>query len=129
MTTPESPYGPPTVTEPPAPTSASRSPRGLGIASLVLALIPQAVLVIFIVITIVAGSLDDTGWAILGWAILGAYAYAATGFVLGGTALGLGIAAAVKHRGRGPGIAGAVIGGLTLLLLLVLLGIVVFQAF
>lgn len=129
MTTPESPYGPSTVAESPAPIPAARPRRGLGVASLVLSLIPQAVLVIFVVITIVAGALDDTGWAILGWAILGAYAYAILGFVLGGTALGIGIAAVAKNRGRGPGIAGTVVGGLTVLVLLVIAGTVVFRAF
>jgi hypothetical protein len=129
MTTPESPYGPSTATASSDPIPAVRPRRTLGILSLVFSLVPQAVLLVFVVITVVAGSLDDTGWAILGWAILGAYAYGILGVVLGGTALGLGIAAAVKDRGRGPGIAGAVIGGLTLLLLLVLFLLVVVRAF
>ena len=49
----------------------------------------------------------------LGWAILSAYAYVPLGIFLGGTAVGLGIAAVVKNRGRGAGIVGTVIGGLT----------------
>jgi hypothetical protein len=101
----------------------------LGITSLVLSLIPQALLLIFVVIASVDVAQDDTGWAILGWAILGAYGYALLGFLLGGTALGIGIAAAVKNRGRGLGIAGAVIGGLTVLLVLGLFGTVFLQAF
>jgi hypothetical protein len=129
MTIPESPYGPSTATASPAPISAPGPRRGLGVTSLVLSLIPQAVLVIFVAIAIVAGAMDDSGWAILGWAILGAYAYAIVGVLLGGTAVGLGIAAIVKDRGRSPGIAGTVIGGLTLLLFLVLLSTVFLQAF
>jgi hypothetical protein len=119
MTTPESPYGPSTIAPSPAPIPAAQPNRGLGIASLVLSLIPQAVLLIFIVIIVVAASTDDTGWAILGWAILSAYSYAILTFLLGGTAVGIGIAAIVKNRGRNPGIAGTVIGGLTLLVVLV----------
>ena len=129
MTIPESPYGPSTVTAPSAPIPAARPRRGLGIAALVLSLIPQAALLIIIAIASVEVSKDDSGWAILGWAILGGYAYAILGVLFGGTALGIGIAAAVKNRGRGPGITGAVIGGVTLLLLLAVFGTFAFQAF
>jgi len=129
MTIPESPYAPSTDVASPAPVPAARPRRGLGITSLVLSLIPQALLLIFVVIASVDVAQDDTGWAILGWAILGAYGYALLGFLLGGTALGIGIAAAVKNRGRGLGIAGAVIGGLTVLLVLGLFGTVFLQAF
>jgi hypothetical protein len=129
MSIPDSPYGPSTDVASQAPVPAARPRRGLGITSLVLSLIPQALLLIFVVIASVDVAQDDTGWAILGWAILGAYGYALLGFLLGATALGIGIAAAVKNRGRGLGIAGAVIGGLTVLLVLGLFGTVFLQAF
>jgi hypothetical protein len=95
----------------------------------VLSLIPIALTIVFAVIATVAGFTDDTGWAILGWAILGAYIVIPVGLVLGGTALGLGISAAVKDTGRGPGIAGAILGGLTLLCLLLVFGNFAFAAF
>lgn len=127
MTIPESPYGPSAVAATPAPIPAVRPRRGLGTAALVLALIPIAVTVAFIVIAIVAGVVDDSGWAVLGWAILGVYVSVPLGLILGGTAVGLGIAAVIKNRGRGAGIVGIVAGGLSVLAVLGLLA-VIFQS-
>src|SRR5258707_32214 len=103
MTNTESPYGPPLVTPLTEPVASARPRRGLGVTALVLSLVPIVVGLIFVVIAIVAGATDDTGWAILGWAILGAYVVGPLGLILGGTGLGLGIAAAVKNRGRAAG--------------------------
>jgi hypothetical protein len=137
MTSPEAPYGPAGVTAPTSDPSQDPSPsepalpprRGRGITALVLSLIPVAVGLIFTVIAIVAGANDDTGWAILGWAILGGYVVVPLGILLGGVALGLGISAAVKNRGRGAGIAGAILGGVQLLLLFAVFGNFAFSGF
>src|SRR4051812_24471024 len=121
MTAPESPSGPTTLADPALAAPPLPRRRGLGIAALVLALIPLVVALVFVVIAIVAGVNDDTGWAILGWAILGAYVSIPAGLLLGGVAVGLGIAAAVKDRGRGPGVAGIVLGGLSVVSVIVVL--------
>ena len=125
MTSPEPPYGPSSVTTATPAASPPQPRRGLGTAALVLALIPIAVTVVFIVIAIVAGVVDDSGWAVLGWAILGVYVAAPLGVILGGTAVGLGIAAVVKKRGRGAGTAGIVLGGLSLLTVLAFMGMII----
>jgi len=128
MTIPESPYGPSSVATPPAPVPLDPPRRGLGTASLVLSLVPVALALIFLVIVIVAGATDDTGWAILGWAILGAYVVAPAAIILGGLAIGLGIPAVVKRRGRGLGIVGIVVGGLDVVAVLAIVLSILFGA-
>ena len=128
MTIPESPYGPSSVATPPASAAADRPRRGLGIASLVLSLVPVVLALIFVAIVIVAGATDDTGWAILGWAILGAYVVAPSAIILGGLAIGLGIPAVVKRRGRGLGIVGIVVGGLDVVAVLTIVLNILFSA-
>lgn len=124
MTSPESPYGPATATAPPTPAPEAPS-RRRGITSLALSLIPIVLTLVLIVLLVIVGANDDTGWAILGWGIFGAYILIPVSFVLGAVALGLGISAARTNRGRGAGIAGAIIGGLILLYeLLVILNFV-----
>jgi hypothetical protein len=128
MTSPESPDNPTSVIDRTPATPPISRRRGLGVAALVLAIVPVVVALIFVVIAIAAGATDDTGWAILGWAILGVYVSVPAGLVFGGIAVGLGIAAAVKNRGRRLGIAGIVIGGLSVLSVILFLITVVTSA-
>jgi ABC-type spermidine/putrescine transport system permease subunit II len=109
-------------------TASPQPRRGLGITSLVLALVPVLLALIFVVLAATANANDDTGWAILGWTILGVYVVAPTALILSGIALGLGIAAVRKNRGRGPGIVGTVIGSLDVVLVLVLVGSILWGA-
>jgi hypothetical protein len=94
----------------------------------VVSLVPIAIALIFVVLTIVGSANDDTGWAILGWVILGAYVIGPLGVICGPIALGLGIAAVAKNRGRALGIAGIVLGGLILLFVLAVIGQILFSA-
>ena len=92
--------------------------RGLGVAALVLALSPAAIVVVVFVATIVAGVAESSGAAALGWLVVGLGVTVVACLVLGGLAMILGIVAIVRKRGRGFGIAALSISAIGILVAL-----------
>jgi len=113
-----------TATSAAEPSPASAAPaagrRGLGITSLIFGLIPVVALLITVVLLVIVGANDSTGWAVLGWGILAAYIVLPLTLICGIVALATGITAIRRRRGRGAGIVGTVLGSLGLATLLVL---------
>lgn len=100
-----------------APADGRDRRRGLGVASLVLALIPIAGLILlFLIGPPIVQAIDDGGWGALTFIL---FAGGGATFVVEGIAVGLGIAAAAKDRGRIPAIIGIVLSTVILLTILV----------
>ena len=93
-----------------------RPRRGLGIASLSLALIPYGLAVLTLLLAIVFGVAQPRGETSLGILVLGLLFTGWCGILLGLLAVILGIAAIVKRRGRGKGVAGLVLGSIAIVL-------------
>jgi hypothetical protein len=99
------------------PTEEVGSPK-IGTLSLAVGCVGVAIVVGSVTFVSFASGWQDIGMTILLWAAIAAVISGAALLVCGGLALGLGIRAVRRDSGRRLGIAGAVIGGLSLALLL-----------
>jgi hypothetical protein len=94
--------------------------RGLGAWSLAVGLItPVVALLIAAFLWLALSSASVDPWALLGVALLGMLVVGVLGTVAGILSILLGVFAVRRRRGRGLGIAGIALGGLTFLTVLV----------
>ena len=97
-------------------TPPARPRGGLGIASLVLGLIPYGLAILTLLLAIVFGVAQPKSETSLGILVLGLLFTGWCGILLGLLAVILGIVAIVRRRGRGKGVAGVVLGSIAIVL-------------
>lgn len=93
---------------------SDRPRRGLGAASLVLALIPYGLAVVIVLLAIGFGVAQPRSETSLGILVIGLLLTGWLGILLGLLAVILGIAGVVRRSARGKGIAGIVLGAIAI---------------
>ena len=96
-----------------------RRPLRLGVVALVIAVAGPLIVVISVAAVNITSAQQNIGMTILLWAAIAAVVSGAALLVSGTLALVLGIRAARQRRGRGTGIAAALLGAASLLFLMV----------
>lgn len=104
---------------PPGPEYAYTPPpagrRGFGAWSLATGLIAPVLTLLLVLLLVLLSTGGADPWSLLGIVILGSMVVGVLALVLGVIAIVLGSLAIARRRGRGLGIAGIVLGGLSLL--------------